>query len=477
MRMTPGTLADALRGGGYLDTCTDPETGSLHKLSDVRTVLRNLGISVDKFAMLESSEQNYVTRRVFAHLRNPPQTSAPPVVGAPPYADKSAVLHPVLANQYSTIVNDDLYRLGRDGGSLESDFVRAKLREWGYDPDRYAENLTRMKRQKLARRLLQEVHALEAESKRLTFDVSEKEKLITAEKARSVIFDKIVTWAHGPLRLEKPQGSSFHHLVDYSRTSAGGTFARALESGELTTPQLFVVDHDWHAAFSASEGFAEIAEWPLPYAKCCFEFRISGVRVLAFVEEDDVNDGGKFLHCVYGRDEHWCSDDYEYVLRRASGTLGHVTGVLVEVSGEKRREGHKFPDLTSMVVNQIRAVCIMLDARVAVQERREPSAALSKSRSARGRSALPAHSVVRLSRRRYGQPREDTRAVSSGRHVRLHWRRGHWRHYDRILDEPDPDVRTVDKANESGIWTSSQWINSMLVGDESLGFVEKEYRL
>jgi hypothetical protein len=42
-----------------------------------------------------------------------------------------------------------------------------------------------------------------------------------------------------------------------------------------------------------------------------------------------------------------------------------------------------------------------------------------------------------------------------GRKKRLHFRRGHWRHYE----------------------THKTWIKWMLVGDPDLGFIEKQYRL
>lgn len=253
-----------------------------------------------------------------------------------------------------------------------------------------------------------------------------------------------------------------------------GEFTTALDNGTLPTPQLFVVDHDWDKAFAKSDGFNEIVDWPLPYDNCCFEFRISGVRVLAFVQETDIQDQGKYLHCVYGMDGHWQSDDIEYVITRGDNAGGWCN----RVSGRRAltREPSKLMELMAFVTAQVRAVCIMLDSQVATTERQPASHALNKTRVAKGKTPLKDHHVIRLSKRRRGQ-RDGTKSVPSGRHVRLHWRRGHWRHHDRLLDNADPDIRIVEQPNESGVWVSKQWINSMLVGDESLGFVEKEYRL
>jgi len=99
----------------------------------------------------------------------------------------------------------------------------------------------------------------------------------------------------------------------------------------------------------------------------------------------------------------------------------------------------------------IRAVCIMLEAEVAeIMPVREPY----KRNSAATRKALPmfSHHIVSLARRVRLTPCDDH---EPGTPKRLHFRRGHWRHY--------VSHRT--------------WIKWTLVGNPDLGFVDKEYRL
>lgn len=64
-----------------------------------------------------------------------------------------------------------------------------------------------------------------------------------------------------------------------------------------------------------------------------------------------------------------------------------------------------------------------------------------------------AHHVISLANRR-NRPAA-LGGDGSSRRRRLHFRRGHWRHFE----------------------THKTWIKWMLVGDPDLGFVEKEYRL
>lgn len=103
---------------------------------------------------------------------------------------------------------------------------------------------------------------------------------------------------------------------------------------------------------------------------------------------------------------------------------------------------------------QIKAVAVALDAEVASTEViRAPH---RSNHPPHDRARLPGYSfhIVNLARRQRAEPleRDDD---APAHHLRLHFRRGHWRHYE----------------------THKTWIKWMLVGDPSLGFVDKEYRL
>jgi hypothetical protein len=117
---------------------------------------------------------------------------------------------------------------------------------------------------------------------------------------------------------------------------------------------------------------------------------------------------------------------------------------------------------------EIRAVCIMLDAKVAVAEPRSHAGeGLNKKRLREGKTPLKDYHIVTLAKRlRADYERGDPTGIKK----RLHWRRGHWRHFTT----PGGKEMYIDAE---GITRSRTWINWQLVGNESLGFVEKHYRL
>ncbi len=111
----------------------------------------------------------------------------------------------------------------------------------------------------------------------------------------------------------------------------------------------------------------------------------------------------------------------------------------------------------------------MLDAKVAMGEKRSLGGdGLNKRRIREGKTPLRDYHVVTLAKRLRAEPNHDHEPT--GIHRRLHWRRGHWRHFNT----PGGEIRYF---NADGITVSKTWINWQLVGDETLGFVDKHYRL
>lgn len=108
-------------------------------------------------------------------------------------------------------------------------------------------------------------------------------------------------------------------------------------------------------------------------------------------------------------------------------------------------------EMLDVVSGQIKAACIALDAQVA----EATTVREAHSRSGGGSpQPLKAHHIVSLARRT-ARPASLGDGSGSGRRKRLHFRRGHWRHFE----------------------AHKTWIRWMLVGNPDLGFVEKEYRL
>lgn len=247
-------------------------------------------------------------------------------------------------------------------------------------------------------------------------------------------------------KLEKPQGTSLHHLIDYVRENCGD-IAPMLTSDFKS----FVVEHDWAKAFEGVD--MDGGEVKLPYDYTAFEFRVSGLRMIMLLglASDEVE--GLICTGIEGR---WYVNPSKIVWTKGQLKVSKEIGW-----------SWLFNRLLEQLSAQIRAVCIMLDAGVAVGEvRSQGGQGLNKKRAEKGLTPLKDYHVVSLARRYRGSTGEGGTGV---RH-RLHWRRGHWRHF-----------MTLGGAEQyidcEGYTRSRTWINWQLVGDEKLGFVDKHYRL
>jgi len=232
----------------------------------------------------------------------------------------------------------------------------------------------------------------------------------------------------GPFRLSKVgsplvksalsssvSGNVVYFDHDCNRTHAVLTKDQWLEV--VGTAQIFLVEHDWAAAFKRSDMSDDSV--PNPYEVNLFEFII--------------ND----FHVCYLKSEIY---EENILIKTKHGW--------VCVGAESDDES----SLAAFIKRHVRCICVALDAKVAHSEIiREPSNG-SLHPSVRKMGDL-VYRVVRLSARKTPAPIEGSH--ETGRRVRLHWRRGHWRHFI----------------------SHKTWINWMLVGDPDLGFVDKEYRL
>jgi len=189
--------------------------------------------------------------------------------------------------------------------------------------------------------------------------------------------------------------------------------------------QSFVVEHDWAAAFHGAEGLTHQAQVRLPYPLCVFEFVISERRVAIIANEfrDDIYRLMPALESKHG----WTF-------------LNFSTPYLSAVK--------------DLVEKSIHAICVALEAEVAETEVVRAPHKLNRARDRRGKALVPEYRVVRLARRTRVAPLPEV-SQESHRGVRLHFRRGHWRHFD----------------------SHKTWIKWTLVGDPDLGFVDKHYRL
>jgi len=194
--------------------------------------------------------------------------------------------------------------------------------------------------------------------------------------------------------------------------------------------QRFLINKDWSDAFAGATGIGT-GDYVLPFPKCCFEFRVSGIDMVVMAESASVS-GGR--------------DDRFHLFIEHTGYWARV-----ESSPSADR-------LFSLLKNIIRFLCISLEAEVLSAEIIH-GVTTNRGKKKRSRRALHDYHVVDLANRpssvaRSTKPSHLEHGLNDKRTVRLHFRRGHWRHY--------ADHRT--------------WIKWMLVGSEECGTIEKIYR-
>lgn len=223
-----------------------------------------------------------------------------------------------------------------------------------------------------------------------------------------------------PLKIGRCDCSRLHKLEEafqrgevYSTDSS--EYLQRDDAVIINGAQVFVLNDDW-AAVVQDEGHVE-----LPAPHCAFEMEINGVPVVCIALQ------GEGVRCCQG-----------FIL---AGGVWIATGKLGEES-----------NLLIYARKQMMAALVAIEAEVVEHTVIRQPIALNAKRAKAGKLPLYDFHVVNLARRHRVANASDGH---SGRHVRLHFRRGHWRHYE--------DHKT--------------WIRWQLVGDPALGVVGKEYRL
>lgn len=187
---------------------------------------------------------------------------------------------------------------------------------------------------------------------------------------------------------------------------------------------VFVVKHNWLGVLG-DEHLPHEDEVVLPFPICTFEFRISERNVIVIAAQND-----------------------EQIVAVGFQEAGNG----LWFSGQS---GDRDSPAMRLAWKEIKATCAVLDAEVASHEVVRAPIALNKKRDVAGRIPLFDFHVVDLSRRhRVSNPNEQ-RGVGTHAKRRLHFRRGHWRHFV----------------------TFKTWVKWCLVGDPNLGFIDKEYAL
>jgi hypothetical protein len=244
--------------------------------------------------------------------------------------------------------------------------------------------------------------------------------------------------------LQSATTSSLHKLQTAYEAKAVLTLDRSSDEAQMVKllpaydhffkvdPQVFLVQHDWAKAFDKAEGLD--GEVPLPFEMCAFEFQISGRRLIVM-----------------------CLANYAAIFVELTGSHYWYAGridTLDDMATRVTDEPGTFSMLGIHLARNIRSICIALDAEVAVTEVIRAPHRLNHQREKQGKKPVLDHHVVNLARRSRVEPLPSAGDREARWHPRLHFRRGHWRHFE--------DHKT--------------WVRWCLVGDPDLGFIDKEYR-
>lgn len=239
----------------------------------------------------------------------------------------------------------------------------------------------------------------------------------------AIDIEDITKWlaSKSSLSLEKNDCSRLHKLKEAMSegrviNSDGNTDYDAVKVPLIECMEhTFVVKHDWAGVLSDAEGISD--DFQLPYDTCAFEFRIGGHTVLA-----------AFSGAINGLSIFVDTGNFWYI---PSNDI----------------------DIATFVWSQVRAICIVLDAEIATHSVIRAPNKLNEKRERAGKTPLADYHVIDLARRhRVANP---SGGSGTGTRKRLHFRRGHWRHYE----------------------TSKTWVKWCLVGNPDLGFIQKSYTL
>ena len=264
------------------------------------------------------------------------------------------------------------------------------------------------------------------------FDLDkERENVRSFEKEGS---DLLEIWIKKPSVLGHNDCSRLHKLIESQTDGSGyaltGSSPVPLDAAKqlalLNEARSFVVTHDWASVFK-DHLEDDSTQFRLPFPHCCFEMRVSGMVVMALVTEPG-------------------NVDEPINMRLFANVIGELWINFVPI---KREKGDHF----DFIHRQIVGICIALEAEVATYEVVRAPHKLNAKRVKSGKLPLKDYHVVSLARKHRAAHGTDN--GESGRTVRMHFRRGHWRHFEK----------------------SKTWIKWMLVGDPKLGFIDKHYKL
>ncbi|MBS0369050.1 MAG: hypothetical protein JSS57_07615 [Proteobacteria bacterium] len=292
------------------------------------------------------------------------------------------------------------------------------------------------------RQLLSQLRqSIETDDKHIKSELSKTDAIIDRLRCYQASTIEIDGWASSGLPcFRKPDASALHKFREALQLKTvfdPVMFNSSPVPGELPSTEtaawleataeasVFVIEHDWASAFRGAQDF-DGGETRLPGEFCVFEMVIDGKHVLSFAAQAA---WPLLQHAVRTSNGYWT-----------------IFSPMADANCEA---------VLNAAAAQVRAVVIALEAEVATADIVRAPHKLNRARAARGKLPLFDYHVVSLARRSRSPALERDPNAEPGTRRRLHFRRGHWRHYEN----------------------HKTWIKWMLVGDPDLGFVDKHYRV
>lgn len=273
-------------------------------------------------------------------------------------------------------------------------------------------------------------------------------------EAKIAAWDDIESAKQSPV-LKNPQSSRLHNLMTALRhNQVRNLNDKDCEAFFELAPSLqqcsiFLISHDWASAFQSSSEDFENHEVQIPFPFCCFELQISNVRVCVItVNRDDNNFETTDMIIFCGTKAGWVITTFLNLNEN-----DHKDVLLEEWQQETKDFSDHAAPLNYIAVCQIKAVCIAMESEIAETEIIRAPHKLNKKREKHGKVPISDYHVINLARRH----RSERPATSGTKKAspRLHFRRGHWRHFDN----------------------HKTWVKWTLVGEPDLGFIDKHYKL
>lgn len=264
---------------------------------------------------------------------------------------------------------------------------------------------------------------------------------------------ELMQFVNGGLRLQAAGTSALHHLIQAHpdgqffsqfmdgkrcRVSPAGAMPKSWSDG-----QVLLLEHDWSLALAATK--EEAVDFRPPFSSQIFETKISDKRICAHVH---IELSGQ-ITCVCFI---WLSSAW-VMLPLYDLNVGIIPDSPPSFHDIQWSQKYLHP-IYDRVISQIRGACIALDASIATTHLVSASPEIKKARVASKKKPPFDFHILTLRGRTDGTRQAE--ADPTGTKVRLHFRRGHYRHFSDL---------------------SKTWINWTLVGDPDLGFIDKHYRL